>query len=62
VPARRRRAALVTPMSGPLARYGRAGAAALRLWAAWAAMTSTLLTAALRLLRDEAGDIGTALP
>jgi ABC-type branched-subunit amino acid transport system substrate-binding protein len=26
-------AALVTPLSGPLARYGRAGAAALRLWA-----------------------------
>jgi hypothetical protein len=27
-------AALVTPLSGPLARYGRAGAAALALWAA----------------------------
>jgi branched-chain amino acid transport system substrate-binding protein len=27
------RAALVTPLSGPLATYGRAGAAALRLWA-----------------------------
>ncbi|MGH2848253.1 MAG: ABC transporter substrate-binding protein [Thermoleophilaceae bacterium] len=29
------RAALVTPLSGPLARYGRAGALALRLWAEW---------------------------
>ena len=28
------RAALVTPLSGPLARYGRSGATALRLWAA----------------------------
>jgi hypothetical protein len=27
------RAALVTPLSGPLARYGRGGAAALELWA-----------------------------
>src|SRR5438045_8258397 len=27
-------AALVTPLSGPLARYGRSGATALRLWAA----------------------------
>src|SRR5919197_4720685 len=27
------RAVLVTPLSGPLARFGRAGAAALRLWA-----------------------------
>ena len=31
------RALLVTPLSGPLARFGRAGAAALRLWAAEAA-------------------------
>ncbi len=31
------RAILVTPLSGPLARFGRAGAAALRLWAAEAA-------------------------
>ncbi len=31
------RALLVTPLSGPLARFGRAGAAALRLWAADAA-------------------------
>jgi ABC-type branched-subunit amino acid transport system substrate-binding protein len=30
---RRPLAALVTPLSGPLARYGRAGAAALGLWA-----------------------------
>ena len=30
---RRLRAALVTPLTGPLARYGRAGAAALELWA-----------------------------
>ena len=30
---RRLRAALVTPLSGPLARYGRAGATALGLWA-----------------------------
>lgn len=29
------RAALVTPMSGPLAQYGTAGATALRLWADW---------------------------
>ncbi|MFW6034495.1 MAG: ABC transporter substrate-binding protein [bacterium] len=29
------RAALVTPLSGPLAGYGRAGAKALRLWAEW---------------------------
>jgi len=29
------RAALVTPLSGPLAGYGRAGAAALELWAGW---------------------------
>ena len=29
------RAALVTPLSGPLGGYGRAGAAALSLWAAW---------------------------
>lgn len=29
------RAALVTPLSGPLAGYGRAGATALRLWAEW---------------------------
>jgi ABC-type branched-subunit amino acid transport system substrate-binding protein len=28
--------ALVTPLSGPLARYGRSGATALRLWAAQA--------------------------
>ena len=28
------RALLVTPLSGPLARFGRAGAAALRVWAA----------------------------
>src|SRR6266851_4059932 len=33
---RRLRAALVTPLSGPLARYGRAGATALGLWAAGA--------------------------
>jgi ABC-type branched-subunit amino acid transport system substrate-binding protein len=31
---KRLRAALVTPLSGPLARYGRSGATALRLWAA----------------------------
>jgi hypothetical protein len=31
------RAHLVTPLSGPLARFGRAGAVALRLWAAEAA-------------------------
>ena len=31
------RALLLTPLSGPLARFGRAGAAALRLWAAEAA-------------------------
>jgi branched-chain amino acid transport system substrate-binding protein len=31
------RALLVTPLSGPLARFGRAGASALRLWAAEAA-------------------------
>jgi ABC-type branched-subunit amino acid transport system substrate-binding protein len=31
---RRLRAALVTPLSGPLARYGQSGATALRLWAA----------------------------
>src|SRR5438105_3063285 len=30
----RLRAGLVTPLSGPLARYGRSGAVALRLWAA----------------------------
>lgn len=30
------RAALVTPLSGPLAGYGTAGAVALRLWAEWA--------------------------
>ncbi|HEY1324929.1 MAG TPA: ABC transporter substrate-binding protein [Streptosporangiaceae bacterium] len=29
------RAALVTPLSGPLGRFGRAGAAALSLWAGW---------------------------
>src|SRR5437763_1101672 len=29
-------AALITPLSGPLARYGRAGATGLRLWAAQA--------------------------
>jgi branched-chain amino acid transport system substrate-binding protein len=29
------RAALVTPLTGPLAQYGRAGAVALRLWADW---------------------------
>ena len=29
------RAALVTPLSGPLGAYGRAGAAALSLWAGW---------------------------
>src|SRR5215212_7395131 len=34
MPGRRPVAALVTPLSGPLARYGRAGAAALGLWAA----------------------------
>jgi ABC-type branched-subunit amino acid transport system substrate-binding protein len=33
---RRLCAALVTPLSGPLARYGRSGATALRLWAAQA--------------------------
>ena len=33
MPYRRPFAALVTPLSGPLARYGRAGAAALGLWA-----------------------------
>lgn len=33
MPRRRQLAALVTPLSGPLARYGRAGAAALGLWA-----------------------------
>jgi ABC-type branched-subunit amino acid transport system substrate-binding protein len=33
---KRLRAALVTPLSGPLARYGRSGATALRLWAAQA--------------------------
>ena len=33
MPRRRPLAALVTPLSGPLARYGRAGAAALGLWA-----------------------------
>jgi ABC-type branched-subunit amino acid transport system substrate-binding protein len=33
---KRLRAALVTPLSGPLARYGRSGAIALRLWAAQA--------------------------
>jgi ABC-type branched-subunit amino acid transport system substrate-binding protein len=33
---RRLRAALVTPLSGPLARYGQSGASALRLWAAQA--------------------------
>ncbi len=32
------RALLVTPLSGPLARYGRAGAAGLRLWAEQAAV------------------------
>lgn len=31
------RAALVTPLSGPLSGYGRAGAEALRLWARWTA-------------------------
>ena len=30
------RAALVTPLSGPLGGYGQAGAAALSLWAGWA--------------------------
>jgi ABC-type branched-subunit amino acid transport system substrate-binding protein len=34
MPDRRPVAALVTPLSGPFARYGRAGAAALGLWAA----------------------------
>jgi ABC-type branched-subunit amino acid transport system substrate-binding protein len=35
MPGRKRlSAALVTPLSGPLARYGRSGATALRLWAA----------------------------
>lgn len=29
------RAALITPLSGPLSDYGRAGAEALRLWAGW---------------------------
>jgi hypothetical protein len=29
------RAALVTPLSGPLGGYGQAGAAALSLWAGW---------------------------
>jgi ABC-type branched-subunit amino acid transport system substrate-binding protein len=33
MPLRRPLAALVTPLSGPLARYGRAGASALGLWA-----------------------------
>src|SRR5438874_962578 len=33
---KRLRAVLVTPLSGPLARYGRSGATALRLWASQA--------------------------
>jgi branched-chain amino acid transport system substrate-binding protein len=37
------RAALVTPLSGPLSAYGRAGAEALRLWADWYAGRAELL-------------------
>jgi ABC-type branched-subunit amino acid transport system substrate-binding protein len=38
-------AALVTPLSGPLARYGRSGAIALRLWAAQAGVDLTIADA-----------------
>jgi ABC-type branched-subunit amino acid transport system substrate-binding protein len=42
---RRLRAALVTPLSGPLARYGRSGATALRLWAARAGVDLEIVDA-----------------
>ena len=38
------RAVLVTPLSGPLARFGRVGASALALWAEWASGSEALGT------------------
>src|SRR5260370_7407021 len=38
------RAVLVTPLSGPLARFGHVGASALALWAEWASGSEALGT------------------
>ncbi|HEV7861372.1 MAG TPA: ABC transporter substrate-binding protein [Acidimicrobiia bacterium] len=55
------RAALVTPLTGPLAGYGRAGATALQLWAEGAAALPAPLTAVDLAVHDAHPDPGAAI-
>src|SRR6516164_7298495 len=55
------RAALVTPLSGPLATFGRASATGLNLWARYAARLPPPWTGVVLDIRDTASDPGAAM-